>query len=334
MMAVPFLECRGVEKHFPVTRGIIRDRAVGWVKAVDGINLSIGAGKTLAIVGESGCGKSTTAKLILQMERPTGGDILWQGKPLATLGRDEAREYRRSVQAVFQDPYSSLNPRMRVGAILAEPMTAFERPSGAEVRTRTATLLAEVGLPAGLADLFPHELSGGQRQRVAIARALASKPKMIVLDEPVSALDVSVRAQVMNLLKDLQPKFGLTYLLIAHQLGTIRYMADHVVVMYLGKVVEDAPCEELFTRPRHPYTQALLAASLPAHPAARKEKTVLDGEIPSPLNPPPGCAFHTRCPLAMDRCGTESPALQGAEGHRTACHLARTDARQMEPELG
>jgi len=314
------LEAQDLVKHFPVKRGVF-SRTVGAVRAVDGISFSIDPGRTLGVVGESGCGKSTTAKLVLKLEEPTGGVIRFQGRSLGDLDGNGLGQYRRSVQAVFQDPYASLNPRMRVGDIIAEPLVTNERVSGAQTSARVATLLQLVGLPERSRNLFPHEFSGGQRQRIAIARALALEPKLVVLDEPVSALDVSIRAQILNLLRDLQSRLGLAYLFIAHDLAAVAHMSHTVAVMYLGKIVELGEARMVATRPRHPYTQALFSAALPSHPAEKREEILLPGEVPSPLNPPAGCRFHPRCPQAMARCATEEPKLRLVEGRFTACHL-------------
>ena len=310
------------QKYFPVTRGLIIRHAIGQVKAVDGISFEIHEGQTYSLVGESGCGKTTTAKMVLQVETPTAGLIRFNGKDLAEFNSADQKLYRSSVQAVFQDPWSSLNPRMRVGSIILEPLLTNQSMGKHEARENLERLLRDVGLHNFHADYYPHEFSGGQRQRIAIARALALQPKVIVLDEPVSALDVSIRAQIMNLLKELQQRYGVSYLLIAHNLATVRYMSHHVGVMYLGKMVEEAPTRELFTNPMHPYTKALISASLPAHPDIQREDVVLSGEVPSPFNPPPGCAFHPRCPRVFDRCSEEEPVLQElAPGHKVSCHL-------------
>ena len=322
MAADLILRAEGLTRHFPVTEGLLWMKVVGWVKAVDGISFSIPQGETLAIVGESGCGKTTTAKLILRLEHPTAGHVWVDGKDVHTLRGDELREYRTTVQAVFQDPWSSLSPRMRVRDIVAEPLVVNRRVSSQEVKDRVAEILGRVGLRPQQADLYPHEFSGGQRQRVAVASALVSNPKLIILDEPVSALDVSIRAQIMNLLADLQRQFGVSYLLIAHHLATTRYMAHEVAVMYLGKIVERARTRELFDNPMHPYTKALFSAALPAHPDTVREEIILPGEVPSPINPPSGCRFHPRCPFAMARCAEVEPVERmTATGHLVACHL-------------
>jgi oligopeptide/dipeptide ABC transporter ATP-binding protein len=313
------LEATEVSKHFQGRRGFFRDGGV--VRAVDGVSFAIDGGRTLGVVGESGCGKTTTAKLVLGLEQPTGGGIRFEGRDLRALDPAGRRHYRKSVQAVFQDPYASLNPRMRISAIIAEPLVTGETIAPGEVRKRVLHLLDLVGLPGRSADLFPHEFSGGQRQRIAIARALSSSPKLVVLDEPVSALDVSIRAQILNLLRDLQAQLGLSYLFIAHDLAAVAHMSHTIVVMYLGKVVESGDADTIVRAPKHPYTQALFSAALPSSPDDRRDEIVLAGEVPSPLRPPPGCHFHPRCPHAMARCKSEAPALAEVEGRMVACHL-------------
>jgi oligopeptide/dipeptide ABC transporter ATP-binding protein len=322
MTTAPVLEAKDLKKHFPVIRGIIWQKIVGWVQAVDGISFSIPQGETLALVGESGCGKTTTAKLVLKLEEPTSGHVYADGKDVHTLSGDDLRHYRTTVQAVFQDPWSSLSPRMRVRDIVAEPLVVNQKVSDQEVKDRVAEVLASVGLRPQQANLYPHEFSGGQRQRIAVASALVSKPKLIILDEPVSALDVSIRAQIMNLLVDLQRQYNVGYLLIAHHLATTRYMAGEVAVMYLGKIVEKAKTKELFSKPLHPYTKALFSAALPDHPDATREEIILTGEVPSPINPPSGCRFHPRCPFVKPECSTVVPVEKEiSRGHMVACHL-------------
>jgi oligopeptide/dipeptide ABC transporter ATP-binding protein len=317
---VPLLEASSLTKHFPVRRGLL-GWSTGLVRAVDSVSFRIEAGTTLGLVGESGCGKTTTSKLVLGLERPTAGAIRFDGADVATLDSEGMRRYRRGVQAVFQDPYASLDPRMRVGSIIAEPLVINERPGATERRRRIQELLELVGLPERSADLFPHEFSGGQRQRIAIARALALSPRLIVLDEPVSALDVSIRAQILNLLRDLQKRFGVAYLFIAHDLAAVAHMSHTIAVMYLGQIVEWGEAADVALAPKHPYTQALFAAALPIDVDEPREEIVLSGEVPSPLAPPSGCRFHPRCPHAMARCEIEEPALRREGGRLVACHL-------------
>jgi oligopeptide/dipeptide ABC transporter ATP-binding protein len=337
-MSPRLLEINDLTKHFPVIRGTIRQETVGVIKAVDGVSYSIGSGETLGLVGESGCGKTTTAKLILLLEKLTSGTIVFQGQDVHTLDKKGLQAYRRGVQAVFQDPYSSLNPRRRVGRFIAEPLVVNTDLSKTQIRERVRELLALVGLSPGAMNLFPHEFSGGQRQRIAIARALALQPSLIVLDEPVSALDVSIRAQIMNLLQDLQEQFGLSYLLIAHDLAAVLHLSTTVVVMYLGKIVENASSKALGTQPLHPYSQALFSAALPSHPDEPQQEMVLSGEIPSPLNPPSGCRFHPRCPVAMPICTEVEPPLRALSSDQlVACHLyedgSAQDAFKSIPKL-
>ncbi len=319
-MATPILEARNLTKHFPVKRGVFA-KTLGVVRAVDGVNFSIDPGQTLGLVGESGCGKTTTAKLVLRLEEPTGGGLRFEGHDIGGLEGKDVRQYRRAVQAVFQDPFASLSPRMRVDAIIAEPLITHERLDAPEVAKRVSRLLDLVGLSERAAQLFPHEFSGGQRQRIAIARSLALSPRLIVLDEPVSALDVSIRAQILNLLRDLQAQLGVSYLFIAHDLAAVAHMSHTIAVMYLGQIVEIGDAATIATRPKHPYTQALFAAALPSHPSEPREDLVLTGEVPSPLNPPLACRFHPRCPYAMPHCSAEEPVLRATDGRLVSCHL-------------
>ena len=322
MTDAPLVRLEGITRHFPVYKGNVLRRRTGTVKAVDGISISIAPGQTYSLVGESGCGKTTTSRMVLMADQPTAGNIYFDSRPMNHFTGAERRNFKASVQAVFQDPWSSLNPRMRVDQIISEPLTTHQRLSRSMVRSQVQDLLSVVGLHPFHAERYPHEFSGGQRQRIAIARALSTRPRLIVLDEPVSALDVSIRAQILNLLKELQANYNLSYLLIAHNLATVRYMSHLVGVMYLGKIVEESPPFELFTNPQHPYTRALISASLPAHPRQQREEIVLSGEVPSPLNPPSGCAFHPRCPFVMDRCSVNAPTLKEySPSHLTSCHL-------------
>ena len=320
--APPLLKVEHVRKHFALTKGILFTKVLGHIKAVDDVSFEIPAGKTLGLVGESGCGKTTTSRMILNLETPTEGRILLEGQPIEGLKGEALRAYRAKVQAVFQDPWSSLNPRMKVGRTIAESLIVNAWGDKAQIAERVRELLLQVGLRAEQAEQYPHEFSGGQRQRVALAAALASRPQLIVLDEPVSALDVSIRAQMMNLLKDIQAQDNVAYLLVAHDLATVRHMADHTVVMYLGKIVEQAPTASLFEEVRHPYTKALFSAVLVAGPGQAAGEVELSGEVPSPLDPPSGCRFHTRCPYVMPQCAQVEPALRRvAPGHAVACHL-------------
>ena len=318
----PLLRVENLRKHYAFTKGVLFARTHGQVKAVDDVSFTLDAGKTLGLVGESGCGKTTTSRLILALEEPTAGRVLVDGEPIHGLQGESRRAFRTTVQAVFQDPWSSLDPRMTVGRIIAESLVVngWSRP---EIEARVEELLGRVGLRSDQAMQYPHEFSGGQRQRIALAAALASRPRLIVLDEPISALDVSIRAQMMNLLKDIQAAENVAYLLIAHDLATVRHMADHTLVMYLGRIVEYAPTKSLFENVRHPYTKALFSAVLIARPGEQSEEVVLRGEVPSPLAPPSGCRFHTRCPYAMERCSREEPPLRdvGAD-HYVACFLS------------
>jgi len=319
----PLLQIRDLKMYFPVTEGVLVQRKLADVKAVDGISFDIMAGETLGLVGESGCGKSTTGRCILQLEQPTGGQILYDGDDLNQLDAAGLKDMRRKIQVIFQDPYSSLNPRMKVGDIIGEPLKVHGlEPEAGPRNRRVAELLEVCGLSSKMAERYPHEMSGGQRQRVGIARALSMKPEFIICDEAVSALDVSIQAQVINLLEDLREEFDLTYLFIAHDLSVVRHLCHRVAVMYLGRIVELAETDELFDNPRHPYTQALLDAVPVPDPTveAGRAHRVVKGEVPSPMNPPSGCVFHPRCPLAVERCAGGVPPLdQLSPGHWVAC---------------
>lgn len=323
-MAEVLLEAKDIVKHYPVTKGLLQ-RTIGWVRAVDGVSFIINHGETLSLVGESGAGKTTVARAVLQLEKPTSGSILFEGKNICTCSRAQLKcEYRPRVQAVQQNPWSSMNPRMRVKDVIAEPLVVNTKQTKAQTQKRVSELLEQVGLMPEHADRYPHEFSGGQRQRIAVARALALRPDLIVLDEPVSALDVSIRAQIMNLLKDLQSQFHLSYLVIAHNLATVRYMSHTVAIMYLGQIVEYGEAEALFQQPLHPYTRALISASmltLPEDEEEGKQKIILSGEMPSPMNPPPGCRFHTRCPQAMEICSKIPPIEKFIGQQNVKCHL-------------
>lgn len=323
-MNATLVEVRGLEVHFPVREGVLVSRTRGAVRAVDGVDLDIRQGETLGLVGESGCGKSTTGRAILQLIRPTAGQVLFQGRDLVQLGNRELRPLRRQMQMIFQNPYASLNPRMTVGGIIGEPLRVHRLLRGTALRDRVMELIELVGLNPAHVRRFPHEFSGGQRQRIGIARAIALEPQFVVADEPISALDVSIQAQILNLMQELQRKLGLTYLFIAHDLAAVRHVSTRTAVMYLGKIVELAAAKELVRRPLHPYTQALISAVPipdPVRESARR-RVVLQGDVPSPLDPPSGCRFRTRCAYAFDACSQEEPPLHEWEpGHRVACHL-------------
>lgn len=315
------LEVKDLCKHYPIRKGLF-SRISGYVYAVDGISFTINEGETLGLVGESGCGKSTVGRTILKLIEPSRGEIIWRGERIDGLSRSQMRPYRQQIQAVFQDPYSSLNPRMRSADIVSEPLRNFESLSKAQGRERVSALFERVGLRPDQMLRFPHEFSGGQRQRLGIARALSVKPKLIMLDEPVSALDVSVQAQVINLLEDLQREFQVSYLFVAHDLAVVKHISHRVAVMYLGRIVELAPTKELFSRPSHPYTEALLSAVPVPDPKYQRKQIVLGGDVPSPINRPNGCHFHTRCPYAQERCKAEEPVLEEiTPGHSVACHF-------------
>ena len=327
----PLLEVTDLVKHFPIKSGLVVDREVGRVKAVDGVSLTIRAGETLGLVGESGCGKSTLSRTILQLTAPTSGSVRFEGQELVGRSRRALRPLRRQMQMIFQDPYASLNPRKRIGQIIGEPIELHGLASGRDVTARVRDLLDRVGLQPEHAERYPHEFSGGQRQRIGIARALGLRPKLIIADEPVSALDVSVQAQIINLLEDLQDELGLAYLFVAHDLGVVRHVSDRVAVMYLGRIVEMTDARALYERPLHPYSNALLSAVPVPDPRlnAQRERLVLEGDVPSPIDPPSGCHFHTRCPWATDVCRTDDPRLaELLPNHVAACHHPRFD---LEP---
>ncbi|NBJ70296.1 MULTISPECIES: dipeptide ABC transporter ATP-binding protein [Clostridia] len=329
------LKVTNLKQHFPIKGGFL-GRTINHVKAVDGVTFEIHEGETLSVVGESGCGKSTTGRAILRLDEPTEGQIEFDGGDLLALSKNEMRKKRKDLQVIFQDPYASLNPRQTIGQILTEAMAIQNVVPKSERRKRAIELLETVGLNAEQIDRYPHEFSGGQRQRVGIARALSVNPKLIICDEAVSALDVSVQAQVLNLLKNLQRKFNLTFLFIAHDLGVVRHISDRIIVMYLGKIVEIADKKSLFDNPQHPYTQALLSAIPAPDPEHKKERIILKGDVPSPIDPPTGCRFHTRCPFATELCKTDVPELRSLdhmkEGHRAACHhIEKIISGEMQP---
>ncbi|MGB9298029.1 MAG: dipeptide ABC transporter ATP-binding protein [Pseudolabrys sp.] len=320
-MAEVALEVRDLKKHFPIRKGLLQ-YAGGTVFAVDGVSFTIRTGETLGLVGESGCGKSTVGRAILRLIEPTAGSIRVDGSDITHLSKTELRPYRRQMQIIFQDPFSSLDPRMSAGDIVAEPLRVHDVASGAAVREQVAALFERVGLRKAQMNSYPHQFSGGQRQRIGIARALALQPKLIIGDEPVSALDVSIQAQVLNLMMDLQRDLGLAYLFISHNLAVVEHISHHIAVMYLGRIVEYTDNRTLFTQPLQPYTEQLLLAVPVPDPRVKRQKRVLQGDVPSPINPPPGCHFHTRCPYAVERCRVESPVLREVKpGHMVACHL-------------
>jgi len=321
-MSEPLLKVENLTKAFPIRSGLLK-RQTGAVQAVNGVNFHVDAGETLGLVGESGCGKSTTGRCVLRLIEPTSGDIIFEGKNVRALGGEALRALRRDIQIIFQDPYASLNPRMNVGAIIGEALIIHKlAKTNREFDDRVVSLLETVGLKADHRTRYPHEFSGGQRQRIGIARALAVEPKLIICDEPVSALDVSIQAQVINLLEDLQQKFGLAYLFVAHDLSVVEHISRRVAVMYLGRIVEMAESRALYASPKHPYTEALLSAVPIPDPKVKRQRIRLAGEVPSPANPPSGCHFHARCPIAQPMCSKEIPKLkQSADGHWVACHL-------------
>ncbi len=320
------VDVRDLKMHFPLTQGIIRQRVIGYVRAVDGVSFSIERGQTMGLVGESGSGKTTIGRTIVRLYKPTAGQILFGDKDLAKMGGEELRLARQRIQMIFQDPFASLNPRYTIGSLIAEPMHIYKVASGTEIRERTAELLSVVGLRPEYIDRYPHEFSGGQRQRIAVARALSINPEFVIADEPVSALDVSIRAQVLNLLQRLQKQFDLTYLFVSHDLSVVRHVADRIAVMYLGRIVELADRDELYAAPKHPYTKALLSAVPIPDPQIekRRKRIILSGDLPSPINIPSGCRFHTRCPMAQEICREVEPVYEAKEGreHYAACHFS------------
>ena len=322
MSGAPLLEVTGLVKNFPIKSGVLIDREVGRVSAVDGVSLTVREGETLGLVGESGCGKSTLCRAILQLIEPTSGSVRFDGQELVGRSPRQLRPLRRQMQMIFQDPFASLNPRKRVGQIIGDPMRLHGLADGTDVTRRVQELLDRVGLQAEHYNRYPHEFSGGQRQRIGIARALALQPRLIIADEPVSALDVSVQAQIINLLEDLQREFGMAYVFVAHDLGVVRHVSDRVAVMYLGKIVEESDSASLYASPRHPYTHALLSAVPIPDPRknAARQRITLEGDVPSPIDPPPGCRFHTRCASATDICRRDEPLLVTDAGHAVACH--------------
>jgi oligopeptide transport system ATP-binding protein len=321
-MTAPLLEVKGLKKHFPVRGGLLR-RVVDHVHAVDGVSFELAAGETLGLVGESGCGKSTTGRCVLRLIEPTAGEVRFEGRDVAAMGADELRAVAREMQIIFQDPFASLNPRMTVGAIVGEGLVIHKLADGPRaIEERVAQLLQTVGLSADQMRRYPHEFSGGQRQRIGIARALAVNPKLVICDEPVSALDVSIQAQVINLLEDLQQQFNLAYLFVAHDLSVVEHISHRVAVMYLGRIVETARARDLYTSPKHPYTEALLSAVPIPDPTVKRKRIVLEGDVPNPIRPPSGCHFHPRCPKAQERCKVEAPVQRElAPKHLAACHF-------------
>lgn len=324
------LDAHNLKQHYDVKQGLFKPDAV--VKAVDGVSFSLEKGKTLAVVGESGCGKSTLGRMLTMIETPTDGELNFNDQDLLSLSKEQQKSLRQKIQIIFQNPYGSLNPRKKIGAILEEPLVINSTMGKAERKEKALAMMAKVGLKPEHYDRYPHMFSGGQRQRIAIARGLMLDPEVIVADEPVSALDVSVQAQVLNLMMDLQQEFGLSYVFISHDLSVVEHIADEVMVMYLGKVVEHGACEEVFTNPKHPYTQALLSSTPQLSADKRRQRIKLQGELPSPLNPPNGCAFHGRCQYANDRCRTEAPALRSENTHLIACHAV--EEKRLEPLNG